>query len=769
MSSDTSLIFNLLAKDKTGDGFDSMVAGAAAAGIGIGAALTASIAGALDQQKVTAKLSAQLGDNPWASEAGTVAANLYKNAFGDSLADASNAVQAVASSIKGLNSAGDLEDVTAKAMNFATAFDEDVSMSVANASTLIGSGLAKDATHAFDLMTVASQKVPAALRGDVMEAAHEYSQFFNTLGFSGEQAFGLLVNASAKGKYGIDKTGDAIKEFTIRATDMSASSQAAYKTLGLNAGEMANAIIAGGDKAQGAYQKVVQGLTSIKDPATQANTAIALFGTPLEDLNTGEIPAFLAQMANVGSGLGNVSGSVTKLGETLNNNASTNLTSFMNQVQMAFVEIVGGRVLPIVTDVAAFLASNFGPALSAAGDILTGKVIPAVTEFARWVNENRVPITIVAGLIASLFIPHLIALGVTQTVTAAKSVAAWAVTNASAIAAAVVHSGQILLMIGKWVLLGTQAMLQAGRMALAWVIAMGPVGWVIAAVIGLVTLIVVYWDEIVAATKAAWEWVSNAVSTAVDWVVNFVKNNWQLLISIVLGPLGIIIALVITYWDEIVAFIQAAVNRVIGILQWLGQLPGMVGSWFAGMYNSAVSWLGNLISWVTGLPGRILGAIGDLGRLLYNSGASLLRGLIDGFMSMVQTVKDKVSGALSSIRNLFPFSPAKEGPFSGRGWVSYSGQSIASALGEGITSRAEVAVSAARELAGATRDGLESAVPGPRSAPLIAPVGAAGGGQVVLRFDSAGARLDDFFLQLMQKAISVRGGDVQLVLGGRRG
>ncbi|SES20869.1 phage tail tape measure protein [Lentzea albida] len=765
MASDTSLIFNLLAKDKTGSGFDSMVAGAAAAGIGIGAALTASVAGALDQEKVTAKLSAQLGGGPWAAEAGGVAASLYKDALGSSLADTSNAVQAVASSIKGLSSASDLEDVTAKAINFATAFDEDVSMSVANASTLIGSGLAKDATHAFDLMTAASQKVPAALRADVSEAAHEYSQFFHTLGFSGEQAFGLLVNASAKGKYGIDKTGDAIKEFTLRATDMSTKSQEAYKVLGLNAGEMANAILAGGDKAQGAYQKVVQGLTSIKDPATQANTAIALFGTPLEDLNVGEIPAFLANMANVGSGLGDVSGSVSRLGETLNNNASTNIQSFMNQVQMAFVEIVGGKVLPIVSDVASFLASNFGPALSAAGDILTGKVIPAVTSFAQWLNENRVPITIVAGLIAGLFIPHLIALGVTQTVTAAKSVAAWAVSNASAIAAAVVHSGQILMMIGKWVLLGTQSLLQAGRMALAWVIAMGPVGWVIAAVIGLVTLIVVYWDEIVAATKAAWQWVSDAVSAAIDWVVSFVRDNWQLLISIVLGPLGIIIALVVTYWDQIVAAVRAGVNWVLDAVAWLGSLPGRAAAWFGGLVSAAGAKIGELVEKARSIPGMILSALGNLGSMLYESGASLLRGLVNGFMSMVQTVKNKVSGALQEVRNLFPFSPAKEGPFSGKGWVTYSGQSIASALGEGITSRAEVAVSAARQLASSTREGLQGEMGTVGPAPL-APVGAGGGGgQVVLRIESSGSRMDDFLVELLRKYVRVNGGDVQTVLG----
>jgi len=178
-----------------------------------------------------------------------------------------------------------------------------MSRSVQSVSTLIGSGLVKDSTEAFDLLTKASQKVPAALREDVLDASDEYSQFFKSLGFNGSQAFGALAAASDKGVFGIDKTGDAIKEFTIRATDMSTSTQDAFGSIGLDAQSMANDILAGGDTAQGATQKIVDGLLNIKDPATQANTAIALFGTPLDDLGVSNTPPFLSSLQGATGGL----------------------------------------------------------------------------------------------------------------------------------------------------------------------------------------------------------------------------------------------------------------------------------------------------------------------------------------------------------------------------------------------------------------------------------------------------------------------------------
>lgn len=49
------------------------------------------------------------------------------------------------------------------------------------------------------------------------------------------------------------------------------------------------------------------------------------------------------------------------------------------------------------------------------------------------------------------------------------------------------------------------------------------------------------------------------------------------------------------------------------------------------------------------------------------------------------------------MRNLLPFSPAKEGPFSGKGWSLYSGQSIVEALAEGAASRSPLFEEAIRE------------------------------------------------------------------------
>ncbi|MBW8171790.1 hypothetical protein K0651_01840 [Ornithinimicrobium sp. Arc0846-15] len=277
------------------------------------------------------KLAASLGLTEETSRrAGKVAGDLYRDAYGESMGDTTKAVEAVMSSIEGMTDASseDLERVTAKALDFAAVFEIDVPRATQVAGQLIKSGLAKDADEAFDLMTASSQQVPEALRGDLLDAVDEYGPAFASLGYDGEEAFGLLVAGAEKGAYGIDKTGDAIKEFTIRSTDMSTASVAAYDAIGLNAEDMANKILAGGDSSRQATDDVIEGLLNIEDPAERANAAIALFGTPLEDLSVSEIPSFLEGMKSTESTLGDVEGAAENMGTTLNDNFSTRLESW---------------------------------------------------------------------------------------------------------------------------------------------------------------------------------------------------------------------------------------------------------------------------------------------------------------------------------------------------------------------------------------------------------------------------------------------------------
>jgi len=369
--------------DDASSGFSTkFVAGLAAAGVAAGAALIKGVGNALEVGKVDDKLAASLGSTPAeAAELGKVSGHLYADAYGESIGDVSAAVGAVQSTIGRMAtlSSSDLESLTTKALDFSTAFDQDVDSSVQKAGVLISSGLAKDGTQAFDLLTAAAQRVPAALRGDLLDAVGEYSQDFAALGFTGESAMGLLTSAAGRGQYVLDKTGDALKEFGIRATDGSTATMEAFAAIGKDGDQLANRLLAGGDSASAAFAEIAGGLVGIKDPAKQAQAAIALFGTPLEDMQVTEIPAFLAAMAEGSAGLEGFEGAAARMGETLNDNAATQIEGFNRKADQLATK-VGTTVLGAfaslpgpVADFAAGLKGIGGPIM----DVVAG-VAPIV-------------------------------------------------------------------------------------------------------------------------------------------------------------------------------------------------------------------------------------------------------------------------------------------------------------------------------------------------------------------------------------------------------
>ena len=378
----------------------AVVAGAAAIG--------AAFVGAMDTEAAKKKLSAGLGlSESESARIGGVAGKLYAQAYGDSMSDVTGAVGAVMSSIEGASKlpTGALEDLTARAMDYAAVFDVDISRAAQVAGQAVKTGLADNATEAFDLLTAASQKVPAALREDILDAVDEYGPMFAQLGFDGPQAFAALVKGADKGQYGIDKTGDALKEFTIRATDMSKTSVGAFQDLGLDAEVMADMILAGGDTAGTAMQEIVDGLLAMEDPSKRANTAIALFGTPLEDLGTEGIPAFLQSLSDTGEGLGDIEGSTKKAGDALNDNLGTKLKTitreFSERLQPAMgavIDFVTDKVLPGVDNLTAAWENGEGPMGDARdlfermGEVMQEKVFPALEKVATFVKEEVAPV-----------------------------------------------------------------------------------------------------------------------------------------------------------------------------------------------------------------------------------------------------------------------------------------------------------------------------------------------------------------------------------------
>lgn len=124
-------------------------------------------------------------------------------------------------------------------------------------------------------------------------------------------------------------------------------------------------------------------------------------------------------------------------------------------------------------------------------------------------------------------------------VNAAKMATAWTIgviRGAARATAATVRAAAI--MAARWAWMAGKILLQAARMAAAWFIALGPIGWVIAAVVALGILIWKNWDKIKKWTAAAWEWVwtkvKNAwnkikekVSGTFEKVKSSVKDGWE--------------------------------------------------------------------------------------------------------------------------------------------------------------------------------------------------------------------------------------------------
>ena len=342
----------------------NMAANGAMAGAAGTAGLSLMAHDALSIQKMGAKVAAQFGQTAEQAKGyREVINNVFSSGNGNDLEQVADSLSAVSSAFGNLDKlkGGQLEALTSQAIALSNAFNIDVNEAVQAASILLENGLAKNATEAFDLMTSGMQKVSVSMRQELPEILHEYSTHFRAMGFNGAEAMNLLVAAAEQGKFALDKTGDAIKEFSIRGSDGSKSSTEAYQAIKLNADKMSSAIAKGGSEARAALTKTVKGLLAIKDPATRAQTAIALFGTPIEDLSVDQIPAFLKSLINVENKIGTVAGATDRMSDALGDNAGSALERLQRLASGQLTQVLdqfGTSIVGIVNRMTEWVRQN---------------------------------------------------------------------------------------------------------------------------------------------------------------------------------------------------------------------------------------------------------------------------------------------------------------------------------------------------------------------------------------------------------------------------
>lgn len=452
------------------------LAGAAAGMAGVGEAFSAGF----DVSSEIDKMNRQLGlTGPAAQAAAADVSSALRNGVSGGVDDAVEAVGSLNSQFKYLGFEGEqtAAELADNFTAFASTFGVDMEEATQTAGQLIQNGLATDVEDAADLMTASFQRVPAAMRGELPEIINEYGQNFKNLGFTGEEAFGLLVSASEKGKWALDKSGDALKEFTIRGSDMSKTSVEAYESLGLSAQEMSDKIVKGGPGAQEALKKVADGILGIESPSEQANTAIALFGTQMEDLGVDQVPAFMQALSDGSGGLQDFQGSSQELADQMANSLQGRLNSVKGTAQD--------------------LASQGFMKLWDAGE----KVASWARDNGTWLGPLVAGLGGMAGIIGGL-------VAVTKTYTAVT---------------------------GAWKAMTT--LMTGAQKSLTVAMLSSPMTWIVAGIVGVVAALALFftktetgkkvWSSFMDTLKGVWAWAKDTFTPMFQSIGDVLSATWE--------------------------------------------------------------------------------------------------------------------------------------------------------------------------------------------------------------------------------------------------
>lgn len=183
--------------------------------------------------------------------------------------------------------------------------------------------------------------------------------------------------------------------------------------------------------------------------------------------------------------------------------------------------------------------------------------------------------------------------------------------------------------------------------------------------------------------------ISDAVGAALDWV----KNNWPAIATILSGPFAPIVALatdafgvrsaftgaissalnwVKDNWPIIATIISGPFAPIVALAtDAFGVRTAFVGA-LGAMYDKAVEWGANVLTFFRNLPGNILTALGNLSELLKNAGADLIRGFVNGMKSIpIPSPLDLVPGGgyLKKAGSLIPFRAAGGPVMAGKPYI----------------------------------------------------------------------------------------------------
>lgn len=624
-----------------------------------------------------------------------------------SFEEISEAIVKVEQNMEGISNES-FDTVIEQAMQIADVMDYDVSEVTRSASTLMQQ-FGIDGETSLDLIVRGFQN-GLDFSGEFLDSINEYSVQFQSLGFDADDMFNTLIAGAEAGAFNLDKVGDAVKEFNIRAKDGSDTTAEAFESLGFNSKELTKKFAEGGEEAQKSFNEVVNALESVDDQQKKNELGIALFGTQYEDLESDVIGA----LATMKDGLGDYSNAAEDIAEE-NENLAQILKGAWNDLQVALkpagdsLKDLLKNVIPPLIEKVKILGDKFanlsptgqeiilmflgllaviGPLLVIIGTLagavssiigLFGGFATAAGTAGATAGTTGVATTGLGATIAGLIGPILLVVGViTGLILILKKLykdneqfrvlvdSAWAsiqetITNAIKIVSTFIKDifGGLL----KWWKENQDSIKQASQTIWKFIQSI-----IMNVINSLVPFIKISFDIIKNTIAIVWSAISSIIKIAIELIkgiimiaVHIINGDWS-------SAWETIKSTFINIWNIIRFFLSNTINAIKNIiLSVLRNLLGGVGSKINSIKNTIIKGISTAVDYIKSLPRNML-----------QYGKNIIEGLVNGIKSKIKAVKNVVSDVADTVKSkikgaLGIHSPSKVmtemGGYTGEGFV----------------------------------------------------------------------------------------------------
>lgn len=542
--------------------------------------------------------------------------DVYAANYGDSVADVGDAVAMVNRNMANLDQNG-LTAATEGALALRDAFEYDVAEST-RAAEAIRKNFGSSAEEAFSLIAAGAQN-GLDYSGELIDTINEYSSQFAKLGFDADGMFNILQAGADGTAWNLDKVGDAIKEFSIRAIDGSDSTVEAFTSLGYNAEEIMATFAAGGEGANKAFFDVINTLMAVDDQVERDALGVALFGTMWEDLGTEAMEA----MAGASQAAYDTEGALEKINQVKYNDLDSAIQGIGRQMEVALLPAADAvyqslmdsmpeiteameEVSPVIAEIAGDFADWAGGAISDGLPVL----VDGIRDFANWAGkayEKAKPFLSFLWEHKGTVLAVAAALRVLGPAIGAVTTAMNAFKTAKTFMALLQSSGKIAQV--------TAAFQRFGS------ILTGPLG-IIIAVAGAIALLYKNWDTVKA-------WLVNFGNT-----VNQIWTNFSNMVGNAIAAIGQKFPMLGAYLQGWWESIQAAVDNVKAIFQ---NIIDFISNVFSGNWSAAWQNIVNIF-------GNLFGMIVNLAKAPINGVISAINWVISKINSISVTIPDWVPG-----------------------------------------------------------------------------------------------------------------------------